>query len=67
MYIRFPKRRVPLSSIRKLLLSIMSSLMSAVVSWIISVISSSAVENRKLGKPREGDEELDGEDVLRRS
>ena len=31
----------------------------------ISVSSSSAVENRKLGKPREG--ELEGEDVLRRS
>lgn len=31
------------------------------------MISSSAVENRKLGKPREGDEELEGEFVLRRS
>lgn len=35
---------------------------------MISVSSSSAAEKRKLGKPREGDEdELDGDAVRRRS
>ena len=45
-----------------------SSAVSASMSSKISVISSSAVVNRKLGKPREGEELLeDGDEVRRRS
>ena len=56
----------PLNSMRNLLSS--SSAVSASMSSKISVISSSAVVNRKLGKPREGEELLeDGDEVRRRS
>jgi hypothetical protein len=41
--------------------------MPAAKSSMISVSSSSAAEKRKLGKPRDGEPELDGEAVLRRS
>ena len=45
-----------------------SSSAAASMSSKISVISSSAVVNRKLGKPREGEELLeDGDEVRRRS
>ena len=55
--------KIPLSSIRKLFsISVSPSASSSK----ISVSSSSAAENLKLGKPRDG-EELDGEAVLRRS
>ena len=58
------KEKIPLSSILNLE-SI--SVSPAAKSSMISVSSSSAVEKRKLGKPRDGDPELDGEAVLRRS
>ena len=55
--------KIPLSSIRNLFsISVSPSASSS----MISVSSSSAAENLKLGKPRDG-EELDGEAVLRRS
>ena len=55
--------KIPLSSIRNLFsISVSPSASSS----MISVSSSSAAENLKLGKPRDG-KELDGEAVLRRS
>ena len=58
---------IPLSSIRNLesISAVVS--MPAAKSSMISVSSSSAAEKRKLGKPRDGEPELDGEAVLRRS
>ena len=58
---------IPLSSIRNLESEISAVVSPAAKSSIISVSSSSAAEKRKLGKPRDGDPELDGEAVLRRS
>ena len=57
-------QKIPLSSIR-ILESI--SVSPSAKSSMISVSSSSAAENRKLGKPRDGEDELDGEAVLRLS